>query len=306
MRKLILLGLALPLCFGFAQTVQRSNSHSSTVTMNDESPSDDCAEHLRVNDYNGRSNVRDEETKTISNQPLTITAERNGGIQVTTWDQPEVSLKLCKQASAGDETAGRKLLEQTRLEINGSQITIHAPEGNHQSVATVLLVKAPKDANLKLNVQNGGISLTGFTGTAEAHAQNGGISFRRSNGKLTAEAENGGVSIKDCGGEVTAKVENGGLSIALPERWEGKGLEAHAVNGGLLVSMPKSFNGGLEVMTSEYIPIICKDDLCNAGEHTSEDGHKLFRMGGANPQVRASTQNGGVVIEERGRSRGEM
>jgi hypothetical protein len=29
-------------------------------------------------------------------------------------------------------------------------------------------------------------------------------------------------------------------------------------------------------------------------------------MGGANPQVRATTENGGIVIEERGRSHGEI
>jgi hypothetical protein len=308
MRKLIIFicGLALPLCFGLSGAGEQSTSHSSTFTMNDNSSSDECSGHLRGGDDDYRASVRDEEVKTISNQPLTITAEHNGGIEVTTWDKPEVSLKLCKQVSMNDETEGRKLLAETRLEINGSQITVHAPEGNHHSLGTVLLVKAPKDANLNLNVHNGGVSLSGFTGTAEAHAQNGGISFRRSTGKLTAEAENGGVSIKDCGGDVNIKVENGGLSIALPERWEGKGLEAHARNGGLLVSVPKNFNGGLEVVASEHTSITCKDDICKAGERTWDNGHKLFRMGGTNPQVRASTDNGGIVIEERGRPRGEM
>ena len=289
-----------------AHAAERHNHGGSTVTMNDDSASDDCREHLRVSNNEYRANVRDEESKTIPNQPLTITAEQNGGIQVTTWDNPEISLKLCKQIAAGDESQGRKLLAETHLEINGSKVSIHAPEEDDYSLGTLLLVKAPKNANLNLNVHNGGVSLTSFTGTAEAHAENGGISFRRSSGKLTAEAENGGISIKDCGGDVTAKVENGGLSIALPERWEGKGLEAHARNGGLVVSLPKTFNGGLEVVASDYTSIICKDDACKAGERTWENGHKLFRMGGANPQVRATTENGGIVIEERGRARGEL
>jgi DUF4097 and DUF4098 domain-containing protein YvlB len=306
MRKLIVIGLALPLCVVLARAGEHRSWNGSTVTLNDDSTSDDCRDHLRVGDDDYRSSVRDEEVKTVPNQPLTIRAEHNGGIQVTTWDKPEISLKLCKQIAIDDESEGRKLLAETRLEINGSKISVHAPEGNHHSLGTVLLVKAPKDANLNLSVNNGGVSLSGFTGTAEAHAKNGGISFRRSNGKLTAEAENGGISIKDCGGEVSAKVENGGLSIALPERWEGKGLEAHARNGGLVVSVPKNFSGGLEVVASEHTSIICKDDVCNSGERTWDSGRKLFRMGGANPQVRATTENGGIVIEERGHSRGEL
>ena len=306
MKKLIALGLTLPLCMALARAGERSNWSDSTVTMNDDSASDDCREHLRVGDNEYRANVRDEEAKTIPNQPLTITAEHNGGIQVTTWDKPEVSLKLCKQIATDDESEGRKLLAETHLEINGSKISIHVPQENHHSLGTLLLVKAPRGADLNLNVHNGGVSLTSFTGTAEAHAENGGISFRRSNGKLTAEAENGGISIKDCGGDVSAKVENGGLSIALPERWEGKGLEAHARNGGLVVSVPKTFSGGLEVMASEHTSIICKGDACEAGERTWDSGHKLFRMGGANPQVRATTENGGIVIQGRSQTHGEM
>ena len=301
MRKLVLLGFFLTFCIWTAN----ANERNHTVTMNDDSASDDCRDHLRVGNTDYKANVRDEETKTISNQPLTITAEENGGIQVTTWDNPEFSLKLCKQIATNDESEGRKLLAETHLEINGSKISIHAPEESDYSLGTVLLVKAPKNANLNLSVHNGGVSLTSFTGTAEAHAENGGISFRRSSGKLIAEAENGGISIKDCGGDVSAKVENGGLSIALPEHWEGKGLEAHARNGGLVVSVPKTFNGGLEVVASEHTSIICKDDVCNAGERTSENGRKLFRMGGANPQVRATTENGGIVIKDRSQARGE-
>lgn len=306
MKRLIVLGFTLPLCMALARAEGHRSWSGSTVTMNDDSASDDCRDHLGNGDNDYRSIVRDEEVKTIPNQPLTITAEHNGGIQVTTWDKPEVSLKLCKQISIDDENEGRKLLAETRLEIDGSKISVHAPEGNHHSLGTVILVKAPRNADLKLNVLNGGISLTNFTGTAEAHAQNGGIAFRRSTGKLIAQAQNGGISIKDCGGDVTARVENGGLSIALPDRWEGKGLEAHARNGGLVLSVPKTFAGGLEVVASEHTSIVCKDNACDAGERTWDSGHKTFRMGGTNPQVRATTENGGIVIEDRSRARGEL
>jgi DUF4097 and DUF4098 domain-containing protein YvlB len=305
MRKLIVLALAFSFCVWTANAQERANRHSSNISMNDNPASDDCNDHLRMDGNDDRTTVRGEEARTVLNQPLTITAEHNGGIQVTTWDKPEVGLKLCKQIAIENEEEGRKLLAETHLEINGGSISIHTPQENEHSLGTVLLVKAPRNASLNLRVHNGGVSLNGFDGTAEAYAQNGGISFRKSTGKLTAEAQNGGISIKDCGGEVTAKVENGGLSIALSEHWEGKGLDAHTRNGGLVVAVPKTFNGGLEVVASGHTSIICKDEVCNAGERTWDSGHKLFRMGGSNPQVRAQSDNGGIVIQERGRSRGE-
>src|SRR5262249_25072933 len=145
--------------------------------------------------------------KTVPNQPLTITAEHNGEIQVTSWDKPEVGLKLCKQVAADDENEARRILADTHLEINGANISVHSPAGEYNhSLGTVLLVRAPRNANLNLSVHNGGVSLNGFNGTAEAHAQNGGIAFKSSTGKLTAQAQNGGISIKDCGGEVNARV----------------------------------------------------------------------------------------------------
>jgi DUF4097 and DUF4098 domain-containing protein YvlB len=307
MRKTIFVALAFSLCVWMANAQERANRHSSTITTNnDDTASEDCRDHLRVGSQDYRTSVRGEESRSVPNQAVTITTEHNGGIQVTTWDKPEIGLKLCKQIAIDDENEGRRLLEETRLEINGANITIHAPEGDHHSTGTVLLVRAPKNAELNLNVHNGGISLNGFTGTAEAHAQNGGISFRKSTGKLTAQAQNGGISIKDCGGDVSAKVENGGLSITLPEHWEGKGLDARANNGGLVVALPKTFNGGLEVVASEHTSIICKDDACNAGQRTWDSGHKLFRIGGANPQVRATTENGGIVIKERAHGEGEL
>ena len=306
MKRLLILGLVLPFCAWMARADDKAGKHVSTVTMNDDSATDDCRDHLRTYDSDYRTTVRDEESKTIPNQPLKITAEHNGGIQVTSWDKPEISLKLCKQVAVDDESEGRKLLADTHIEISGSSVTISTPEADHHSLGTVLLVKAPKNADLNLTVHNGGISLNNFSGTAEAHAQNGGISFKRSTGKLTARAQNGGISIKDCGGDVDARVENGGLSITLPERWEGKGLEAHTRNGGLVVAVPKTFAGGLEVAASEHTSIICKDEVCNAGQRTWDNGQKLFRMGGANPQVHAATENGGIVIKEREHSRTEM
>ena len=149
MKKMIALCLALPLCAVLARAGEHPNWRSSTVTMNDDSASDDCRDHLRVGNDEYRASVRDEEIKTIPNQPLTITAEHNGGIQVTTWDKPEVSLKLCKQIAVDDENEGRRLLADTRLEINGSKISVHAPEEDHHSLGTVLLVKAPQERGLK-------------------------------------------------------------------------------------------------------------------------------------------------------------
>lgn len=307
MRRWIALSLLLPVCAVLAGAGE-TRFHNNAISAADDSRSDDCAEQLHVynDDYSAR--VRDEEVRTVANQPLTITAEHNGGIQVTNWDKPEISLKLCKQAAATDQATARKVLAETKLEISGNNVSVRSPErADDVSLGTLLLVKAPKGATLNLTVHNGGISVHGFNGVVKAHAQNGGISLKNSSGTLAAEAQNGGITIKDCAGDVTANLQNGGLSISLPERWEGKGLDAHTHNGGLVVTVPRNLATGVEIATSQYTSIVCKGEVCNEAQRTwDDDGRKLLRLGTGTAQVHATTTNGGVVIKAREHSRGEL
>jgi putative adhesin len=277
----------------------QSHKRGVSISTNDDTLSDDCSEHLRVNGSEFQNVVRDEETRSIPNQPLTVHAEQNGGIQVTTWDKPEFSVKLCKQVATDDNNEASRVLGETKLNINGGTVTVNAPhsEGNF-SLGTLVMIKAPRDANVNLSVQNGGVSLSRFSGTAEAHAMNGGISLKQATGKLNVNAQNGGVSIKDCGGDITAVVENGGLSIHLPQHWEGKGLDARTENGGLMITVPANFSSGLEVSSSRDVSVVCRASACDNGQRTWENGQRMFRIGNAPVQIRATTVHGGIVIKE--------
>lgn len=299
MHKVSFAGLILVLGAGLVFALPGRNSHSMSAASENKSDSDSCGDHLRAS-WDFKSHVEDESTVALPNQPLQIKAQHNGGMRVTTWDQPGFSIKLCKQAASDSESRAREVLNETQISVKGSVVSVAAPKGgNDYSVATVLLVKAPKDAVVNLSAHNGGISLQGFNGTAEAETQNGGISLHHSSGKLTVKAQNGGISIGDCGGEVSVTVQNGGMSVALPERWEGKGLEAHLENGGLSISVPKNFSAGLEVSGSNYVHFACKASACEGAEQVAEGGRRVLRIGGSNPQIRATTGNGGVTIHER-------
>lgn len=306
MTRVLALALVLPLCAWSAAAGQQTSTQHSAITMSDEGSSDDCSQRLRVSSEDFAT-VRDEEVRTIPNQPLNVTAGHNGGIQLTTWDKPEISMKLCKQAGAENEGAARKLLAETRLEINGGTVQVHTPDSDEDySLGTLLLIRAPRGASLEMQAVNGGIALNGFDGIAKAKTENGGIAFKKSTGTLVAEAENGGISIKDCSGDVSANVENGGLSISLPEHWDGKGLEAHTHNGGLVIGVPQNISTGVEIVGSEHTSIICKDDVCSNVQRTWDSGHKILRLGSGNALVHATTVNGGIIVRSREHSRGEL
>src|SRR5260370_877259 len=140
--------------------------HPVNLTTNDNTTSDDCSVRLRVSSSDFGSTYRDEATSAVSNQPLTIRGERNGGIQVTTWDQPQFSIKLCKQVVADNESVARRVLQETKLQISGGDVSVTSPESSDDySLGTLILVKAPRGATVSLSVHNGGISLRKFEGT---------------------------------------------------------------------------------------------------------------------------------------------
>jgi len=309
MRQIVVAALVLSVALAMAFAAKNGGKGSSHRSSMD-SLSDDCSDHLQNYGHRYNSIVRDEETRSLPNQPLNFVAERNGGIQISTWDKPDFSVKLCKEVAGYSDAEGRKLLADIKLSIEGATVSVNSPQHGDDygdyNVNTLLLIKAPKDAEVTMKVRNGGISVRRFTGTAEAKAVNGGISLKESRGKLTARAENGGISIQDCGGDVVANVQNGGLSINLPQQWEGRGLDAHTQNGGLVIGIPRNFSSGLEVSASNYVSIICKDDACANGQRTWDDERRIFRIGSGSPQVRASTVNGGIVIKSTEHSREMM
>jgi DUF4097 and DUF4098 domain-containing protein YvlB len=304
--KRIILGF---LAVGLSVPILQAREHRSNVvslTNHDGAESDNCGDHFQMRKGEFATVVSGEESRMLPNQPLNFHAEKNGGIQVTTWDKPEFSVKLCKQVAAHDENKGRRILDETTLAVEGPAVSVRAPQDrDHSNLSTLLLVKAPKDASVSLTVQNGGASLYHFSGTAEANTVNGGISLNQSTGKLTVHAQNGGVSIRNCGGEISVTVANGGVSIVLPERWEGKGLEAHTQNGGVSISVPQNFSSGLEVTTAEYVSVICRGTVCQNAQKTAEKGRHMFRLGSGEPQIRATTKNGGVVIKDLERENAE-
>lgn len=286
-------------------------SHNVNVTTSDAGPSDSCAERLHIYSDDYAETLHAEETRSFPNQPMKVTASRNGGIQVHTWDKPEISVKICKAAAARSTAEAKALLDRIKLSASGNTLTVDGPESvggwrDDATWSTTILINAPAGATFDLSAHNGGIALKQFSGNATAETVNGGIALVESNGKIEVEARNGGITIKDCGGSIKANVQNGGLHIDLAESWSGEGLEAHTRNGGLMVSVPKNMQSGVEVSMRGHGSVACQADACGQGQRTWDDDSKTIRFGSGTTLIRASTINGGTVIRERGRKLGKL
>lgn len=279
--------------------------HGVSINTNDDSSSDECRAHLEIWSDDRPAEARAEEFKALPNKPLRVTAARNGGIQVKNWDKPEIGVKLCKAAVARTDSAAKEAVERLRLEIANSEVRVtgdrnwDSDDDNNAMSSALIMLFVPKNADLDLNANNGGISLRNVTVTAVAHTTNGGISLKNSFGKITAEAQNGGVSVKDCGGDMSIRVQNGGVHLSLARDWNGKGLEARTHNGGLTVELPDDMRSGVEISAGRWTSIQCDSNACGKAQRNWDDDGRYLHVGTGDTVIRAGTVNGGIVVKRR-------
>src|SRR5882724_6308686 len=101
MKKISLLPLAFFILSALA--FAHDGKHSTNFSSHN-SDSDNCQDHLNMYSDEQPAQSRSEETLTFANQPLKVTASRNGGIHVKNWDKQEFSVKICRIAAARTES----------------------------------------------------------------------------------------------------------------------------------------------------------------------------------------------------------
>src|SRR5438874_2065152 len=70
------------------------NVNMNTTNAN----STECQDHIHIYSDDLPAVAQSEEVVNLPNQPLTVSASRNGGIHVRNWDRNEIGVKLCRAA----------------------------------------------------------------------------------------------------------------------------------------------------------------------------------------------------------------
>jgi hypothetical protein len=231
-----------------------------------------CEEH----GWGGRAHFCEMREQTIpSAGRLEIDGRQNGGVSVKAWDGGSVLVRSQVTAQGDTDGEARATVAQVIVHAAGSQVSADGPSGRNWSVSYEVFV--PRQTDLKLAANNGGIHIEGVRGNIEFHTQNG------------------GVHLASLGGMVKGRTQNGGVHIELAgSRWDGQGLDVETQNGGVHVSVPANFaahfesstvNGGLK---SDFPSVVTdrRQRSINAD------------INGGGPTLRVVTTNGGVTIQK--------
>lgn len=208
---------------------------------------------------------------------LSVDGSENGGVSVTGWDRDSVHVSARIQTFARTQAEAERLLREVRVETGGT-IRATGPRGlaSRTGWSVSFDVYTPRRMDLDLRARNGGVRVVDVTG------------------RMTLDTENGGIALHGAGGDVRAHAENGGLHVRLTgTRWEGTGLDAETENGGVRLVIPERYSARLETGTvnggiKTDFPITVSGRISR---------HFSLTLGSGGAPVRATTTNGGVILE---------
>ncbi len=179
----------------------------------------------------------------------------NGGIEVSSWDNDEISVDATIIIKAPSKSKAEELFEKIEFLVDEKKgylgIEADLPRIRHAgffffgriSISVHYDVRVPRSTDLALASVNGGIDVEGVRGRFDVRTTNGSIGLRAMEGDGNARTVNGGVKCHIVqfpeGGRLEVKTTNGGVRLRLPDD-VGASLEARTVNGGIDLDIPLS------------------------------------------------------------------
>ena len=239
---------------------------------------DPCRDQGWNDDYYRTCEVREE---SMAAGPLTVDAGQNGGIQVEGWDRNEIRVRAVVSANARTEAEAKQLASGVQVQVGSGRVSATGPSTERRQWWSVSYrINVPRRNDLDLNANNGGVSITGVSGT------------------IRFDTTNGGVRLNDLGGDVRGETRNGGLNVSLSgDRWDGAGLDVETSNGGVNLYIPDGYNAELSTRTvnggfRSDIPMTIQGELLpRYGISTT--------LGSGGAPVRVRTTNGGLRINRK-------
>jgi DUF4097 and DUF4098 domain-containing protein YvlB len=272
---------------------QRTHGHSTHWSHE---PAADCSDlDIRLNDERPTI-VSEERTLTRAEAPvLRVHEVQNGGVQVHGWEKDTYSVTACKAAVGGD---AQRLLSQIKLSVQGGEVAVSAPSGQHNDWTVYLLIRTPRSADVEVTAHNGPVSFYGVDGKLKTRATNGPISMTDCSGEADISAENGPISFSGTSGKLRLHTQNGPITVSLGQNWDGSELVADAVNGPLTLRVPSGFHSSFLVESNGHSPVSCHASICSDARKTWDDDHRRIEYGSGSPVIRLSTENGPISVAD--------
>ncbi len=173
-------------------------------------------------------------------------SNKNGKVEIESWDKDEVWLVAEKKVKAGSREEAAELFEKIKININSEENLLEIETiyprrnrgfwdfvfGNGGSVSVSYRLKVPQRSDLDIKTVNGKVAASGVSG------------------KLRFKTTNGAIRIFNAAGLVEAKTTNGSINAELLEIQENEDMTFRTTNGSIEVVFPEDLKADVEAKTT--------------------------------------------------------
>ncbi len=214
---------------------------------------------------------------------------RNGSIEITSWDKDYVDIYAIKRSSYGK----RELeLVEIKVQSNGEIIIETEYLQRNARVSVSYEIRVPSGLEVaRVNSSNGSIKLTNISGDVTAETSNGSIEMRNVSGLVHAKTSNGKVNISGTTGVREARTSNGSISVEVPQIHDD--IAIRTSNGSVKLYLPEELDADLDFSTSNG-----KINTHGLEVTTSSfsNTHISGKIGAGGFTITVSTSNGSVDL----------
>lgn len=266
--------------------------------------------------------------KTISTESgkELITSLVAGGIEISTWDNNEVNVKVYGNDEAEEKIIFSAEQTSTGVKVEGKQ----KDSKNFKNLTIRVEITVPRNYDLKLYSSGGNLSVKDITGKIETNTSGGNIKIDNSSGNLEAYTAggnvtisvstgdikvstsggkisvsdfNGNVDVSTAGGDIVLDGKNGkidastaGGSIKLDYEGKNMGIDMSTLGGNINASLPGDFDADADIGTLAG-KITCDFAKVQKENHVSSFIRAKFNNGGET--FKCTTSAGNITVTKK-------
>jgi DUF4097 and DUF4098 domain-containing protein YvlB len=253
--------------------------------------------------------------KTLQTEPgkELITSLIAGGVEVTTWSNNEVNVKVYGNDEAEEKVIVIAENSETGVKVEGKK----KETGNFKNLTLRVEIMVPESYDVKLfssggslevtnlrgkieaNTSGGSIKIENTEGSIEAYTAGGNISIEKSHGSITASTSGGKILIYSFNGNVEASTAGGdivltgkegkidastaGGNIRLDYSGTNMGIDLSTLGGNITATLPSDFNADADIGTlagkvrCDFAPVETKNKIYSYVKAKFNGGGEAFK-----------------------------
>ena len=233
----------------------------------------------------------------VESATLLSVENRNGSIDIATWDRDEIGITAYKKVRAGNRDDAIALMEQLQvvIEVHDDEIEVFTeyPDKRRDKNGGFFSWLMGDSWNVSYSVsyeikvpQKFDVNARSTNGRVEAVDCNGRIHLETTNGKIIAD---------DISGSLRCSTTNGSITASLLKVIEREEMNFSSTNGSINLYFPEDINADIKARTTNG-SINCDLNITEQYSHSKKKMDIVVNDGGT--YIYVKTTNGSINIRE--------